>query len=182
MMILAMGLELGLYRDKDSLPLFRETPFGARKEAPGEEKEEAELEEARKATAAASSSSAGGGEAWKGPVQKEDTEVKHLRAKAKNTLFLVGELLATEGLQDLARMLFTLAKPIYTQHSAEAAELRSPQATRDWHHDQAKGSWVLDLWEVARTLEDVSEKLPYMGFCSPEDTHILGKLPLTHSL
>ena len=59
------------------------------------------------------------------------------------------EALATEGLQDLVRLIFHLTQPVFEKHSDTATELKSPAATRQWHLSAAKMSWLAELKAVA---------------------------------
>eukprot|EP00974_Lingulodinium_polyedra_P100909 9776703-Lingulodinium_polyedra.AAC.1 len=174
---MAMGIELDLYKSKQDLPLYRSEP---RTLLPDKARQE-ELQEAKQVAGSAASSSTQAPDPFKKEqVQREDKELKDMRAKAKNSLFLAGEILATEGLQDLTRMMCRMAKPAFDQHAQDASQLRSPEATKEWSLAAAQCKWVLEeLWPVAQTLGDWEEALPYMGFISFLDPASKSKISLS---
>eukprot|EP00974_Lingulodinium_polyedra_P041943 4026840-Lingulodinium_polyedra.AAC.1 len=128
-----MGLELGLYPKRHDMPCFHCAPDTP---APPAEKDEDAAARRAARTASANASSAAGTGTGAGTeegkqVEREDKSVKSLRAKCRNTLFLAGEVLGREGLQDLTRTVTTVAGPVHKAHSAHAHHLRSPDASRD---------------------------------------------------
>lgn len=175
--IMGLGIEVGEYTSKADLPIFPTEPPDA--PAPTAHQVQAE---AQTTPSTASSSTAAPAVQAKEAVQREDREVKDLRAKAKNTLLLAGQILATEGLQELTRLILALSKPLFDRHSEAAAALRSRQATRSWHLAAATGQWVQDLWAVASTLQDTQGALSKVGFATSLDQATARALKTTHPL
>ena len=186
--ILAIGLQLGTYRN------FRECPFWggpAGNAKPGETQQEEETTEDQAQTAqaekdkaaaadlvseaqsrgAASSShrketapqeSSGGGEGAN-LMRTEDDDLKAIRLKCSNSLCVGAMVLSRDGLQSLCRLVATFCEPVHTAHSAHARELKSPEGVRDYYCMAAHARWLADYERLCSYLLDAG-RLSYIGF------------------
>ena len=96
-------------------------------------------------------------------MKDEDIDVKALRKKCKNTLYVVGNLLASDGLQQAARLYFMLLTPLWEEHSHNAASLRDVDVVIAWHVSMALGRYLRVLRSLTLILQDIAQ-LAAVGF------------------
>eukprot|EP00974_Lingulodinium_polyedra_P066193 6405708-Lingulodinium_polyedra.AAC.1 len=82
-----------------------------------------------------------------GPIQKDDQDVKELRKKCRNTLFLAIEALARPDFKDLVARIFLLCQPLYSAHTQTVKQLKGKQGAQQWYLGAAQGSWLKPLGE-----------------------------------
>ena len=102
-------------------------------------------------------------------VQREDQEAQKMRKQAKHTIFLVGEILATDVLPQLTRLIWRLVQPLFHNHSYTAESLRSPHSTQQYHLEMARGTWLLMLDGVAQKMQDLDKTLSRAGCATSWD-------------
>jgi len=119
--VVYIGIKSGVYRDCWDCPFLggvSKDPWRRPEiEEPAEEDEQTDLAAAAALPKVAASASSGGPqpgaalEADGGQVRRGNEEIAALRKRCKNTLFVAGAVLSTDGLQDLTRLLTVFCHP-----------------------------------------------------------------------
>eukprot|EP00969_Alexandrium_andersonii_P010695 465755-Alexandrium_andersonii.AAC.1 len=87
-------------------------------------------------------------------MRAEEESVAALRKRCSNSLYLAAAILAKDGLQEVARAISTLVRPLYTEHSNLARSLKGPDGTRAYYLGAARGEWLGCLRQVTSCLSD----------------------------
>ena len=168
--IIALGLQKGYYKNYQQVPLWRPSsvPVGSVEdvEVSGDEGEPGamdEMHQAEVAAAAASSKDASvGNEDTKGPIAAQAHEqLAALRKKCLNTMFVCAAVLSKSGLQYCMRLVLTLVRAIWTEHSENARTIRGPDGARSFYVNAAAGH----IFEVLNTMCEICQDVSLLGFC-----------------
>ena len=187
LVILAIGLQLGTYRNHKECP-FWGGPAGGHKPADSSpEMEEAaeehaqkqkadldraaaaELEGLAKSRGGASSGSkstvpqetSGGGEGAN-LMKTEDDDLKAIRMRCSNSLCVGAIVLSRDGLQSLCRLISVFCEPVHTAHAEHARQLKSPENVQTYNFRAAHGLWLADYERLCSYLLDAA-RLDYIG-------------------
>ena len=128
-----------------------------------QQQDDRDKKQAEAATAAASSSTAKVPSEDKATTQSTKDEVAALRKKCLNTMYVCVAVLCKPGLQDLSRMVATIIRPIWSEHSDNARTVRGMDGARSFYIRASQGHVFTVLEAVCRTCQDVSA-LGRMGF------------------
>ena len=100
---------------------------------------------------------------WRTRGQGNPLSAEEVRAKSKNTLLASCAILSKEGLRNLVQLIVFVFQPLYTQHSDNESEVRSPQQTLTFYRDMAVGAWRRTLKDIVSLLQDIG-RLDTTGF------------------
>eukprot|EP00974_Lingulodinium_polyedra_P064786 6260559-Lingulodinium_polyedra.AAC.1 len=170
LVLCAIGLQLGVWKKKLELPLFR-PPFSQHRHKGATEGQKEEQEEAREA--AGKAKKVAGSSKTSKPAQQDqevstavstsNKEIDRLRESCKNTLFFVAEVLSMREMQPLCRLIYTLCTPSYDAHTRDVKACKSQEGVLKWYLEAAKGAGGHMLGETAALLLD-TPKLEWLGF------------------
>ena len=174
LLIIYIGMRLGVYKSTDSLPtIVRKLGASMAKadgaeEAGDEDEDEQGRPDLREAAAAVAAEEAAranesADDEVKEPVSKGGTdELKRLRAKCKNSLYVAGAILGKADLQDKCRMVWMVGKPFYDAHSEHARFARGPQGLRRYDFTAACNGVMKQCHACAQISRDL-DCLQMMG-------------------
>eukprot|EP00974_Lingulodinium_polyedra_P085289 8257475-Lingulodinium_polyedra.AAC.1 len=88
------------------------------------------------------SSSTGTAPPQDGPVAQGELDMKALKEKCKNQLFVAGAIMCHEELYQTTKMAYCLLAPLWAEHGQDASTVRSPDLARDYYVSNAKGKYM----------------------------------------
>ena len=172
--ITALGIKLQVWPNREHSPLHQGARLSTKmkKDDDGDTEKEKDTHVEAGAAAAAASGAAGSGgpakdEEDKGPVTEEEVNLQKLRRKAKNGLFLAGEILALDGMCRKVKAIFEAIQPLTDEHFGDAANVRGQAEVLSWYLKASQMSWLSILckaWAGAQspgTLRNAGFKLSF---------------------
>ena len=100
----------------------------------------------------------------KAPVKPSaSAELSELRKLTRNAFFLAGAVYGREGMYEQVKLIAYLCRPIWTDHSDHARNIRSPYATEHFYTRMALGDYFSVLNDTMALLQNV-EILQKIGF------------------
>lgn len=169
--IVYIGMRLGVYTSVWDCP-FWSTGGDLGQQPPEEASDEEQQQALVAAPAAVSAAASSSGDPMQAPrmaenqehgVKAGEEEIKDLRNKCRNTLFMCAAILSKEGLQTQVKLLVAFSRPVFDAHSRHASEVRSPEEVFNYYLAAATGSWQDPLKQVCKLLTDLPV-LEWVGF------------------
>ena len=163
LVITAIGLSLGLWKDAHAHPFFRHTAPTESRAVEGAQDDDGERKEAGKVVSETAGQAHTEDEPEAGGRKEAEHSLAELRRKARNTLFLAAEISAQPSIRDRCRMLERVTQPLSATHFQHEARLRSPAEHKEVYLKWAEKEYYKPLLEVGRVTQSVAD-LCHIGF------------------
>ena len=114
------------------------------------------------------------------PVTAQD-DLKALRLKCKNSIFVALEIMCKDRIQNMVRIIITMIRDVRNEHADNAANCRGPRECKEFYIQAARGKVYSVMHKSSTNLQN-THALTYMGLICDFNVGIPNGIQTEHDL